>query len=447
MVNTQGTQKRMRRVAAAGFVGTLIEGYDFTIYGFAAALVFPQVFFPALGPAAGLVASLATFGVAFLARPLGGVLFGHFGDRLGRKRTLIATLVLMGVATVMIGLVPSAERIGIVAPILVVALRFFQGISQGGEWAGAMLFVTEHSPKKERGFWAIFPVLGSTLPVSLGSATFLLVGASMSDEAFMSYGWRIPFLASAVLIVVGLYMRISVEETPAFEEVKAQNSAARIPFVDVMRTQLRDVLMASVVGVMVFSLAYLSSTYMTSYGTDVLELSRDFVLFTSVVGGLFFCGGVIVGAYISNSVGRRRFLIAFNAVALVWSLAMFAVVDPGSEVRFAAVVWFTFLLAGSGFGPLGAFLPEQFKARYRYTATGLAYNVAGVLGGGLAPVIAASLISSFGTFSFSVYLAVFALIALVCTALLQEKGDSELSDGEQSDANALEGHGDVVEQR
>ncbi|NEC61159.1 MHS family MFS transporter [Amycolatopsis rubida] len=412
----------MRRVAAASFVGTLIEGYDFVIYGTAAALVFPRVFFPALGSAAALVASLATFGVAFLARPIGGVVFGHLGDRLGRKKTLVTTLVLMGTATVLIGLVPPASQIGVAAPILVVVLRFLQGISQGGEWAGAILFVTEHAPKAKRGFWAMFPVLGATLPVALGNATFLLTGAGMSSSAFLSYGWRIPFLASALLIAVGLYTRLKVDETPAFQGEQSRRGVARMPFVEAFKRQPRDIIVASGVGLMVFSLAYFSSTYLTSYGTGALHLPRTFVLTVSSVGGLFFSAGVVLSAALSDRIGRRRLLGALNILAVVWALVMFGILEAGSEVRFAAVVWVTFSIAGAGYAPLGAFLPEQFHTRYRYTATGIAYNLAGVIGGGIGPILAASLIANFGTPAFAAFLALLALIAAICTFSLREKG-------------------------
>ncbi len=255
----------MHRIAIASFSGTTIEFYDFFIYGTAAALVFAPVFFPALGAAAGTVAAFATFGVAFFFRPLGSILFGHFGDRLGRKRTLVATLLLMGLSTFAIGLLPSAETIGVLAPIVLVVLRALQGLAVGGEWAGAALLTTEYAPAHKRGLYSMFPQLGPGIALALSSLTFLVTTLTLSPEAFREWGWRIPFLISILLVAVGLYIRLKIDETPVFRQVESRNEQVRLPFVTALRHQWREVLLAGGTLTMIFAFFYIGSVYLTSY--------------------------------------------------------------------------------------------------------------------------------------------------------------------------------------
>ncbi|MEV7136049.1 MFS transporter [Arthrobacter sp. NPDC093128] len=419
-------RRKNRRVAAASMVGTLIEGYDLIIYGTAAALVFPQIFFPALGEAAGTVASLATFAVAFVARPFGSVLFGHFGDRLGRKKTLIATLLLMGAATVFVGLIPPASVIGVAAPIILVLARIVQGVSAGGEWAGAVLFVAEHVPKDKRGFFAMFPQLGAVLPLPFASGTFLLVDLMMDDDAFVSWGWRLPFLASGLLIFVGLWIRLKVEETPVFKKEVARGGASKIPFFEALKSQPRQIFLAAGVGLTVFSFAYLSSTYLTNYGLTTLKLERTPVLLVGVLGGFVYAIAVVIGAIASDRVGRRRVIAGGNAAGVVWALLLLPILEVQSAVTFGLAVCLTFFIAGIIYGPLGAYLPEIFHTRYRYTATGFSYNLTGVVGGGLVPLLAPVIISSFGGIAFGITLAVICGIAATCTLVLGETRDTEL---------------------
>lgn len=284
---------KMRRVAFASFIGTVIEFYDFSIYGTAAALVFAGAFFSALGDQSATVVSFATLGVAFVARPLGSILFGHYGDRLGRKRTLIATMALMGTATVLIGLLPTSASIGVVAPILLVLLRIAQGLAAGGEWAGAALFTSEHSPKDRRGFWAMFTNLGGAFANVLALTVYLIVALYMSDDTFTSWGWRIPFLISVVLVAVGLYVRLRIEETPAFEaEARRRRDDGGLPFKDAFKHGWRRILLGSGALVMAFSLGYIGIAYLTNYGTATLGLSRPTVLLAGIIGNLvngLFC--------------------------------------------------------------------------------------------------------------------------------------------------------------
>lgn len=415
------TPRKMRRVAFASFMGTVIEFYDFGIYATAAALVFANAFFPALGAHAGTVVSYATLGVAFVARPLGSILFGHFGDRLGRKRTLIATMSLMGAATVLIGLLPTATSIGIAAPVALVVLRIAQGLAAGGEWAGAALFTSEHSPEDRRGFWAMFTNLGGAFANILALGTFLITGLTMTDETFVAWGWRLPFLISIVLVFVGLYARLRIEETPAFEaEAKRRRQGDGLPFKEAFAHQWREILLGAGALVMAFSLGYVGIAFLTNYGTATLHLPRPQVLGAGMFGNLLNCLAIIVGGSLTDRFGRRRVLLVANVVGVAWALVLFPILDTGSLGAFWLGMSVTFLIAGTGFGVAGSFLSELFHARYRYTAAGLSYSLAGVLGGAIPPLVAAGLIGSYGSVAFGLFLAVYCLISLLCTLALRE---------------------------
>ncbi|KFZ77078.1 MFS transporter [Amycolatopsis sp. MJM2582] len=424
----QVTNRTMRRIAIASGTGTVIEYYDFFIFATAAALVFPKVFFPALGSAAGVVASFATLGVAFVARPVGSVLFGHFGDRLGRKRTLVTTLLVMGLATALVGLMPTADQIGVVAPILIVILRFLQGLAVGGEWTGATLMAAESAPKAKRGFWSMFGALGGSIGFVLASVTFLIIGETMSDETFHSYGWRIPFIASLLLIAIGLFVRLKIDETPVFKGEVSQRGTARAPFVEALKSQPREITFASGVLVMTFAFYYLAVGYLINYGTAVLKLPRTTVLLIGIAAGLVFGLAIVLGAACSDRVGRKKVIVAGNAVAVVWALALFPILDSASAVTFAIGSCVTTLIAGFAYGPVGAFMPELFHTRYRYTATGFSYNIAGVLGGAVPPLVAAAITAAYGGFAFGIFLTVLCLISLGCTLALRETRHAEMSE-------------------
>lgn len=426
METKKPTPRELRRVAVASCAGTTIEYYDFFIYGTAAALVFPQVFFPALGPATATVASFATFAVAFLARPIGAIFFGHFGDKLGRKKTLVSTLLLMGIATVLMGVVPDSATIGVVAPIALIVLRVAQGLALGGEWAGATLLAAEYAPKEKRGLYGVFPQLGPALGLLLSSGSYLLTLAFMgnSNEAFLSYGWRMPFLASIVLVLVGLYVRLKVDETPAFKaaQAEAKNIPSRPPLFEVLRYQPREVLLAGGALTMLFAFFYIGTAYLTSYGTspEGAALSRPVVLgITMGVSVVFGIATVISGA-LSDRFGRRKVIVVSCLVGMVWGLALFPVLGTGNALMFAIGQTFTMVLFAVGYGPAGSFLPELFSPRHRYTGAGLGYNLAGVLGGGLAPVLAPGLAASFGGIGIGLMLSICALLSLICTLALRE---------------------------
>lgn len=421
------------RVAAASCAGTTIEFYDFFIYGTAAALVFPKVFFPALGSTAGTVASFATFAVAFVARPVGAIVFGHFGDRIGRKRTLISTLLLMGVATVLIGLLPGAETAGVVAPIALVVLRFAQGFAVGGEWAGATLLTAEYAPKHRRGFYGVFPQLGPAIAFALSSGTFLATGLIMgdTDEAFLSYGWRIPFLFSIVLVLVGLYVRVSIEETPAFraaQEASPVDRTRRMPFLEVMRAQPREVLLAAGALAMLFAFFYMGTAYLTSYGTNPkgAGLSRPVVLGIGIGAAVLFGVVTMISGTLSDRFGRRNVIRVSCVAGIVWALLLFPLLDTGSAAAFAIGLSGTLVIFAIAYGPAGSYLPELFAARHRYTGAGLGYNLAGVLGGAIPPLVAPGLAASFGSIAIGVMLSLIAVLSLVSVSLLAETRDRAL---------------------
>lgn len=413
--------KSMRRIAFASLVGTTVEFYDFFIFGTAAALVFGATFFPALGPAGGTLASLATFGVAFVARPFGSAFFGHFGDRLGRKATLITTLMLMGGSTVAIGLLPTAATIGAAAPILLVLLRILQGIALGGEWAGAVLMAGEHAPPEKRGFYTMFPQLGPGIGLALAFATFLITSLTMSNEAFVAWGWRIPFLSSVVMVAIGLFVRMKIEETPNFEKLKSTNQLATAPVWEVIRSKPLQLVAGAGSLAMAFAMFHTGATFLIGYGPKALGIERTTVLSLGVLGSLAFAAMVLVGGALSDRRGRRFVIMVAAVVSIPWSLVLMPIVGIGSPVAFGFVVVFTLGLTGFAYGPVGAQLPELFPTRYRYTGAGIAYSLAGVVGGGLPPFIAEALIPRFGTEAVGYYLVCYGLITVVSLLVLRQE--------------------------
>ncbi|NKQ55513.1 MHS family MFS transporter [Amycolatopsis sp. K13G38] len=413
-------QRGFRRIAIASLVGTLIEGYDFVLYSLAAALVFPKVFFPSLGPAAGTIASLATLGVAFVGRPVGAILFGHFGDRLGRKRTLIATVTGMGLGTTLMGLIPSADTIGVAAPILIVVLRAVQGVAIGGEWAGAVLFVTEHAPKRRRGLYAMFPQLGHSMPNALSAGTFLLVGLLVSPETFLAWGWRVPFIASILLLAFSLYIRLKVEETPVFEKQRKRGGASGVPLFQAFRKQPRTILITAGVPLTALTFVYVGNAFVANYGVESLGLSRNAVLAMGALSGLAFAGFTVLSAVLSDRLGRRPVIGGSQILGVVWGLVLFPLLGTGSVAAYGLAMCLTMAIAGLGYGAIGAFVPEQFHTSYRYTAAGIAYQITGVIGGGVAPLLAPVIISAQGTAVFGIVLAALSAVAAVCTFCLRE---------------------------
>ena len=412
----------MKRVAAASFVGSAIEYYDFYIYGTAAALVFPKVFFPHLGTTMATFASMATFAAAFLSRPLGAAFFGHFGDRLGRKSTLIATLLIMGLSTLAVGLVPGAATIGVAAPFILLALRLVQGFAVGGEWAGAALLSAEYAPAEARGRYGMFTQMGVGSGLVMSSLLFLVVNQTIgeSSRAFIDWGWRIPFLFSAVLIGIALYVRLNVAETPVFAEQKARETARVTPVADLFRSQRREVVLAAGSMIGFFTLGYMANAYLMSYAHAHVGFSPKLILSVGLLGGVVVVVFNTLGAVLSDTVGRRRVIMTAFAIGVPWSFVVLPLVDTGNAVLFALALAGTYAVAGTAYGPMAAFIPEIFATRYRYSGAGLALNLAGLIGGAVPTVVAAPLLATWGVPAVGAMMAAVVLVSLVCTALLAE---------------------------
>jgi MFS family permease len=412
----------MRRVAISCLVGSAIEFYDFLIYGTAAALVFPTVFFPHLPPAIATIASMGTFATAFLSRPIGAAVFGYFGDRLGRKKTLVATLLIMAVSTMTVGLVPSTAAIGAAAPMILIVLRVLQGFAVGGEWAGSALLTAEYAPARRRGLYGMFTLLGGGTAAVLSSLTFLGVNISIGENspAFMQWGWRLPFLISAALIGIALYVRLNIDETPVFAEEKARNLAPPAPLGEVLRLQRREILLAagSILGGMTF--VYMGHTYFTIYAHSHLGYTRSFIWSVGALGGLASIAFVTISANLCDRVGRRRMMLLGWAGCVPWSFVVIPLMNTGNHILYVVAIVGMFAIAAVGSGPTGAFIPELFATRYRYSGSALAVNLAGVLGGAVPPLVAGTLLATYGSWSIGLMLGTFAFTSLVCTYLLPE---------------------------
>ncbi|MEZ5416165.1 MAG: MFS transporter [Vicinamibacterales bacterium] len=413
-----------RRILIASLMGTAIEFFDFYIYATASVLVFPRLFFPAADPATATLASLATFAIAFMARPIGSALFGHFGDRVGRKTTLVAALLTMGFSTVAIGLVPTYATIGIAAPALLALCRFGQGLGLGGEWGGAILLATENAPPGKRAWYGMFPQLGAPIGFFCSGGIFLAISRLLSDEQFFAWGWRIPFLASAVLVGVGLYVRLALSETPAFQKVLDREERVKVPMVTVFTSHTRALVVGTVVATSVFVDFYLTTVFALSWGTTRLGYSREQFLFIQLFGVLFFAVGVPWSARLAEG-GRRTLLMWVNAGMAAYALVMAPLFHAGTAGTLAAMA-IGFLFVGFAYGPIGTVLAELFPAAVRYTGSSLTYNFAGIVGASLAPDAAQWLADRYGLQAVGYYLAGAALLSLAGLAVSRETKDTAL---------------------
>ena len=419
------SQNSVFRILLASLAGTAIEFFDFYIYATAAVLVFPKLFFPQGDPTAATLQSLATFSLAFFARPLGSVFFGHFGDRIGRKATLVAALLTMGVSTVLIGLLPTYASIGLAASGLLALCRFGQGFGLGGEWGGAVLLATENAPSGKRDWYGMFPQLGAPIGFLFSGAIFLLLSKYLDAANFLTWGWRVPFLASSALVLVGLYVRLNITETPAFLEASSRGSHVALPMVDLLRNHLRTVILGTFAAVATFVIFYILIVFSLSWGTTHLGYSRETFLIIQLVGVLFFALSIPCTAWISSRIGRRNMLLLASLAIFFFGLFFGRIFSAGTPGVVATLV-IGFLLMGVTYAPLGTFLSELFPVEVRYTGASITFNIAGILGASLTPYLATSLAIEHGLGSVGLYLAGMSAISLIALILTkQQRGTGE----------------------
>jgi metabolite-proton symporter len=425
--NTRG------RVIVASMVGTTIEFFDFYAYATAASLVFPALFFPNETPTTQLLSSFAIFGVAFFARPIGSIIFGHFGDRIGRKRTLVASLLVMGIATFLIGVLPTASAPGftILAPAILVLLRFCQGVGLGGEWSGAALLATENAPPGKRALYGTFPQLGAPIGFILSNILFVILSLTMSDEQFASWGWRLPFLFSAALVIVGLWVRLKLMETPAFQKVLDEQRVASVPIARVFKTAWKPLILATLAMVATYVLFYMMTAFLMVVGTTPAEggvpglgYDRPVFLTMLIIGVLFFGVFTLVSGPLADRLGRRRMLLVVTVAIAVYGLVLQPLISAGT-VGVMATLIIGFTLMGLTFGPMAAFLPEMFRSDVRYTGSAVSYNMASVIGAAPAPyaLIALWTVLDGSLWLVGAYLAVAAVVTLIALVVGSETKD------------------------
>ncbi|GAA3455775.1 MFS transporter [Dactylosporangium matsuzakiense] len=403
-----------RRVILAGLVGTSLEWYDFFLYGSAAALVFGRLFFPSFESMTGTLLAFATYAVGFVARPLGGIVFGHFGDRVGRRGVLVVTLVLMGGATFAIGLLPTYATWGAAAPILLVALRFLQGLGLGGEWGGAVVMTMEHGGAERRGLNASWPQVGVPAGNLLAAGVLWLLNSVLTDSAFLSWGWRLPFLLSGVLVFVGLWIRFAVAESPRFAEVEGASATARMPLIEVLTKHPRGLLVAMAARVGTDIAFYVFTLYVLTYVTGTVKLPRDYALSAVLIGSAVQLALIPLFGALSDRIGRRPVYAAGAIGAAIWAFAFFPLLDTGNRGAIVLAVVVALIAHAAMYGPQAAFVAEQFSTRLRYSGASMGYQIAGILGGALAPIIAVKLVASTGT---ATSVSIYVLAALLLTGV------------------------------
>jgi metabolite-proton symporter len=411
------------RIVLASLIGTAIEFYDFYIYGTAAALVIGQTFFPQSAPQTQALNAFLTFGIAFLARPVGAFLFGHFGDRVGRKATLVATMVVMGLSTTLIGVLPGYSTAGALAPWLLCLLRFGQGVGLGGEWGGAALLATENAPHGQRAWFGMFPQLGPPIGFLMANGLFLLLILGLGEQSFVAWAWRVPFLLSAALVAIGLYVRVTVAETPAFRALVESRQRAEVPLVEAIRDHWRPLIQGSLAIVVCYALFYVSTVFALGYGVTTLHIARTDFLAMLCVAALFMAAATPLSAALADRFGRRPVLLAAAIVAAAVGLAMPALFDGGT-IGILAFLSLALAAMGLTFAPLGALLPELFPARVRYTGASSAYNLGGILGASLAPTIAQLLLARGGVAWVGYYIVAAAAVSFASLLSVKETRDA-----------------------
>jgi MHS family shikimate/dehydroshikimate transporter-like MFS transporter len=414
------------KVAIATLVGTTIEWYDFYIYGTAAALIFGKQFFPNLSPVMGTLAAFATFGVGFVARPLGGIVFGHIGDRFGRKGALVATLVIMGVCTFAIGLIPNYNSIGILAPVLLVVMRLIQGVAIGGEWGGAVLMATEHAPPGRRGIYAAWPQMGSGAGLLLANGVFLLTRLNMSDASFLEWGWRIPFWSSIVLVIIGLLIRMQVEESPVFKKMQETGKTQKMPLWHVVKTAPKALLLTACVFLLNNTAFYIASAFALAYLAK-LGVPSNVGLTGVMIGAVMLCIFTIVFSYMSDFYGRKRIIASVYSMWFIMAFLFFFLLSTKEPM----LIYLGFALATmltAAYGPIGSFVPEQFQSDVRYTGVSISIQLASIIAGGTAPMIATMLNATYGIWAVSGYMLVIAIISVGAVLALPETSKADVDE-------------------
>ncbi|MDB5661221.1 MAG: transporter [Cypionkella sp.] len=409
-------QNSPARVLLASLIGTTIEFFDFYAYATAAVLVFPALFFPGSDPTTALLASFATFSIAFFARPFGAVVFGHFGDRIGRKVTLVAALLTMGVSTVIIGLLPTYDQIGVAAPLLLALCRFGQGFGLGGEWGGAVLLATENAPEGKRSWYGMFPQLGAPLGLFLSSGFFWVLLHFITEEDFLSWGWRLPFLASILLIAIGLWVRLSISETPEFAKAIEKHERVEIPVAEVFKNHKRSLFLGTFVALVTFVLFYICTAWLLSYNVKVLKIPFKDALLIQIFGAVIFGLAIPLAGKIADRVGRYSFLLVVTVLIGMFSFALEPLMGGAAQPESNIYIFVTvgLFLMGLTYGVIGAALAAPFPTRVRYTGSSLTFNFAGIFGASLAPYAATYLQASYGMAYVGYYLLAASVITLLC---------------------------------
>ena len=424
---TDTTQARNspQRVLFASLIGTTIEFFDFYIYATAAVLVFPKLFFPASDPSAATLQSFATFALAFFARPIGSAIFGHFGDRIGRKATLVAALLTMGLSTVCIGLLPTYAQIGVFAPLLLSLMRLGQGLGLGGEWGGAVLLATENAPPGKRALYGMFPQLGAPIGFICSSGTFLWLTTGLNDDQLLSWGWRVPFLASALLVFVGLYVRLKLTETPAFKQAMQNHERVKVPMLAVVSKHPGTLVLGMFGATATFVVFYLMTVFALSWGTSKLGYPRPQFLIMQMIGVLFFAATIPLSAWIADRKGRFNTLIGATALIIVFGLLLAPLLGSGTQAGALAFLCIGLALMGLTYGPLGTALAELFPTAIRYTGASLTFNLAGIVGASLTPYIATYLGNTYGLPYVGYYLSGAGIVTLIALIAIRSRNALE----------------------
>ena len=425
MTSTITPVNSVRRVLMASLIGTTIEFFDFYIYATAAVLVFPKLFFPSADPTSATLESFATFALAFIARPFGAALFGHFGDRYGRKATLVAALMTMGPSTVAIGLLPTYHSIGVAAPLLLALFRLGQGLGLGGEWGGAVLLATENATPGKKAWYGMFPQLGAPVGLIFSSSIFLLLTKNLTEQQFFTYGWRIPFLLSAGLVWVGLYVRLKITETPAFLSVIEKEEKVKLPIITVFAKHTKAIILGTIVTITTFLLFYLMTAFTLFWGTTALHYQKSSFIIAQIISTVFFGLGIPLSAVMADKYGRYKMLLFATVCIFLFGLVFSPLFSTGSLVITGIFLIIGMFLMGLTYGPIGTALAEIFPASVRYTGASLAFNLAGILGASFTPYIATTLAKSYGLQYVGYYLTFAAAITFL--ALLAAKKEMKES--------------------